>query len=186
MNASVVSSETQLCFYMSLERGVKRLVSMPRDYMDPSLMILRKGFSSSASDYHIAAANLLRGPARTTSRIFVTSPGHGDGKTCTAFNLASALAESGKSVLLIELNFSKPRFCTLLGNLQLRYGLDSVLRGSAVPEDAVFSVASLRLHIVAVRDATPFDKLERLLEHLGAFLDWAVRITTCWSSTARL
>jgi Mrp family chromosome partitioning ATPase len=170
MNTSVKANNL-LVFNLPVEHGWQ-LVRVPIDKVDPALMIARQGLSPSGTDYRNAAMNLLHGNEDSASRIFVTSPRPGDGKTCTAFNLAWALAESGRTVLLVELNFTKPHFRIALGNLRLRYGLENVMRGTVEPIDAVFSVASTELHIAAVRNPTPIGMLQPILEHLDAFLDW--------------
>ena len=46
--------------------------------------------------------------------LMVTSPGCGDGKTTVAANLASAFSRQGRSVLLIDANFSHPSLHSLL------------------------------------------------------------------------
>jgi Mrp family chromosome partitioning ATPase len=165
-------ADDRLSFLISIEPGNKQSLEVPIGKVDPALMIARQDHSISCSDYKSAAMNVLHWSVATTSRIFVTSPKPGDGKTCTAFNIAWTLAESGRRVLLVELNFSKPGFRAALGNLRLRYGLENAMRGLVEPADAVFSVASTGLHIAAMRNATPARELQPVLKHLDAFLDW--------------
>jgi capsular exopolysaccharide synthesis family protein len=68
--------------------------------------------------------------------ILVTSPEPGDGKTTSASNLAIAIAQTGRSVLLLDADFRKP---TQHKNLEIRdsAGLSSVLAGHAPLERVV-------------------------------------------------
>ena len=67
-------------------------------------------------------------PARL---VLVTSCGAGEGKTTVAANLAAALAQGGRKVLLIDANLRRPALHRLL-DLQNRVGLSDVFR-SGVP-----------------------------------------------------
>jgi capsular exopolysaccharide synthesis family protein len=60
--------------------------------------------------------------------ILITSPDPGDGKTTSASNLAIAIAQTGRSVLLLDADFRKP---TQHKNLDVKdaIGLSSVLAG---------------------------------------------------------
>jgi len=103
----------------------------------------------------------------------VTSPGESDGKTRTAFNLAAALASRERSVLLAEINFTRPRFKALLGELRFRYGIDTAVSGEATPAETVIGVGETGLHLAAVRRPVPKDGLERSLSRLHDFFHWA-------------
>jgi capsular exopolysaccharide synthesis family protein len=70
------------------------------------------------------------------STILVTSPESGDGKTTCVSNLAIAIAQTGRSVLLLDADFRKP---TQHKNLDVKdaAGLSSVLAGRETLERAV-------------------------------------------------
>jgi capsular exopolysaccharide synthesis family protein len=70
------------------------------------------------------------------STILVTSPESGDGKTTCVSNLAIAIAQTGRSVLLLDADFRKP---TQHKNLDIKdaAGLSSVLAGRETVDRAI-------------------------------------------------
>lgn len=68
--------------------------------------------------------------------IVVTSPLAGEGKTTTSCNLAIALAESGRRVLLVEGDLRRPRVSKALG-LEGAVGLTNVLVGQVEESDVI-------------------------------------------------
>jgi len=164
--------QNRLSLDMPTGRGLRKVVEVSCKDMNPALMIAGRQSELAAEDYHNLAAKLLTENYWTGRRVFVTSPAAGDGKTCTAFNLAWALSKQGKSVLLAELNFARPQFRTVLGGLRIWYGIDCALRGSAKPSDSVFSMGGNGVDVCAVRDAARSGQLKEYLPRLDAFLGW--------------
>lgn len=68
--------------------------------------------------------------------IAVTSTGPDEGKTVVCANLACAIADSGKRVLLVDTDMRRRCIGTML-NIHPRYGLYSVLAGSAQLQSAI-------------------------------------------------
>lgn len=61
------------------------------------------------------------------TRILVTSPGQGDGKTTVSTNLAAIIAQGGKRVLLIDADLRKPKIHSIFG-ISNRVGLTTLFR----------------------------------------------------------
>ncbi len=70
--------------------------------------------------------------------IQITSPNPGDGKTTLSTNLAICIAQSGKTVLLIDADFRRPRIHKMLG-IENEIGMSSVIKGDAELLDAIQS-----------------------------------------------
>ena len=157
---------------MAVGHGLRKVVQIPQGRIQPTLVIAGTQNAPAERDYQAVASNLLGERGWPSGRIFVSSPAEGDGKTCTAFNLAWALGRLKKSVLLVELNFEQPQFRSWLGDVKMRYGLDSALLGEAHPAESVFSLESNGFDVAAVRNAASPKRMERILLHLSDFLDW--------------
>jgi signal peptidase I len=87
-----------------------------------------------------------RGTQLELTSALVTSPGAGDGKTSAAVNLAAAVAETGKSVLVIDCDMRRPDAHNYLG-VDPGPGLSEVLLGAATLDQVATytSVPGVRL-----------------------------------------
>jgi capsular exopolysaccharide synthesis family protein len=93
--------------------------------------------SEVAEAYRTIRTAVYFGPAGTRARtLLVTSPEAGDGKTTSASNLAIAIAQTGRSVLLLDADFRKP---TQHKNMDVKdsVGLSSVLSGTETLDRAI-------------------------------------------------
>lgn len=117
----------------------------------------------------------LRGALRLPASpevVLVTSPGAREGRTTTAVNLAVALAETGRRVLLVDADLRRPKVAGLLG-LDEPTGLAGVLAGEAELADAVQAWGTDGLHVLPA-GPTPANPAELLAgEALGALVDHA-------------
>lgn len=91
----------------------------------------------------------------------VTSPTPGDGKSTLVANLAVTIANSGKSVLILDADFRKPVQHKLFG-LESKIGLASVVDGQAEPHEAyqqVEGVPNLKVMACGPRPSNPSELL---------------------------
>lgn len=77
----------------------------PRSMLAEAFRTIRTGVSF----------GLMRRSGETTRKLVVTSALPGDGKTLVSVNLAIALAQLGKRVLLVDADMRKPRLSSVLG-----------------------------------------------------------------------
>ena len=83
-----------------------------------------------AESFRTTLASLVREANGSRKVIMITSPEPGDGKTTIASNLAIALAESGKSVVIVDADFRRPKLrevFTLLEDVDISQVLESDL-----------------------------------------------------------
>lgn len=93
--------------------------------------------SEVAESYRTIRTGIRFGMTDASSKtILVTSPSPGDGKTTVASNLAIALAQTGKRVLLIDADCRRPMMQRIYG-LNDEHGLSTVLTGQSEPEASV-------------------------------------------------
>jgi receptor protein-tyrosine kinase len=127
------------------------------------------------------------GPPRC---IAVTSPSAGDGRTTTAIDLAAALAESGRSVLLVDGDMRNPAIADRLPlddkmrARAIRTGLSTVLVGEDEISSAVISHVDVGEYSITVLPAGPLpprpgelwatDRATQLLEYLAGAFDYVV------------
>ena len=102
-----------------------------------------------AEQYRMLRRNLIQ-DFSSTAVVLVTSPGEGDGKTLTAFNLASCLADVGDPTLLLELDIRRPTVGKLLGGKLEAPGIEDALSGRAAPYETICCIDNLSLHVAAV------------------------------------
>ena len=114
--------------------------------------------------------------------VLLTGSAPGEGKTTTAIGLATALAQGGASVILIEADLRRPAIGTAL-QLNVRYGTEHLAQGTVELEQALtpLVVDGAELQVVAVKrpsdhiaERLSFDFSQRLVEHAKELADFVV------------
>lgn len=90
----------------------------------------------------------------------VTSAGEGEGKTSVAGNLAVAIAQTNRSVLLIDADLRNPTLHDMFGAINSA-GFSDVLAGVATIEDAVQQLGGMELYVLTAGSSV--DKATDLL-----------------------
>jgi capsular exopolysaccharide synthesis family protein len=93
---------------------------------EDSIVVARNQRSTAAEAYRVTRTGIMfsriDNPLRT---LMVTSALQGEGKSTTSANLAVAFAETGKSVILVDLDLRRPSISKMFGNA--KYGLTNLL-----------------------------------------------------------
>lgn len=115
-----------------------------------------------------------------TRAFVVTSTMPGDGKTTTTVNLALALADAGRKVVLVDADLRKPRAAEYMG-LDGTVGLTDVLIGDAELTDAVqqWGASSLSVLPAGQLPPNPSELLDShamatLIEQLQSEYEWVL------------
>jgi capsular exopolysaccharide synthesis family protein len=130
----------------------------------PRLVTIDAPRSPAAEAYRTLRTNLLAACKGAKVRtILVTGARQGEGKTTTAVNVAVALAQVGKSVVLIGADLRYPRVHSVLGIGNER-GLGQVLLGSVSLDDALVDTAVADLRVLPSGPVTGVDEPVELLQ----------------------
>ena len=125
-----------------------------------------------SESYRSLRAALLLSSAEQLRTVVVTSPSAGEGKSTTAGNLASVLAQLGRRVLLVDGDLRKPRQHEIL-EISNRVGLVTCLTGQADPDDIVAATEIENLFVVPAGPSSPNPSellgSERMKEVLGHY-----------------
>jgi Mrp family chromosome partitioning ATPase len=114
--------------------------------------------------------------------ILLTGSAPGEGKTTTAIGLATALAQGGSTVILIEADLRRPAIGSALG-LSVEYGTEHLAAGQVELEQALTPIVidNAEVQVVAVRRADDrmaerlsFDFSQRLVERAKELADFVV------------
>ncbi len=130
----------------------------------PRLVSIDEPRSPAAEAYRTLRTNLLAACKSAKVRtILVTGARQAEGKTTTAVNLAIALAQVGRSVVLISADLRYPRVHSLLGIGNER-GLGQVLLGSLSLNDALVDTPIPNLKALPSGPASEVDEPAELLQ----------------------
>jgi Mrp family chromosome partitioning ATPase/capsular polysaccharide biosynthesis protein len=141
------AGEIERCFGTSVLAEIPVSRPRPRGHRTPALHAAEDTRSVITESYrrarsailHQFGADLVEGPIGDGDArvIMVTSPGHGDGRTIAAANLATLFAESGLAVLVVDCDHRSPDLHALFGRrYEPRRAIDSGVRGLTLVADA--------------------------------------------------
>ncbi len=101
-------------------------------------IVLKHPTSSLAESYHILRTAILLSTApRPPQTLLVTSAQPGEGKTCTALNLAVGLAQRGVPVVLVDADMRRPGITRALAINANGAGLSTILSGSRTLDESL-------------------------------------------------
>jgi len=122
--------------------------------LDPLLCTYYGSNSAEAEAYRAVRTALYFGNHGNGSKIIqITSPDEGDGKTTVAANLAVSIAQSGKSVLLVDADLRNPRLHEVFA-IRNEVGVTSLLAGDADGQTAIQQTNIPRLSVLPSGPAT--------------------------------
>jgi capsular exopolysaccharide synthesis family protein len=138
------------------------------------LIVLEDPRSFAAEAYRVLRTNLhYANPDAPLRRVLVTSTGSGEGKSTTVANLAVALAQSERSVLLVDADLRRPRLNVLFRQPSVP-GLSSYLAGDALQAAVMLKTATPNLTLVPSGPIPPNPAELLGSRRMREFLDGAV------------
>ncbi|MHB8882364.1 MAG: GumC family protein [Thermodesulfovibrionales bacterium] len=144
-------------------------------------IVIKEPNSVIAESYKaIRTAILLSTAEKPPKRILVTSTSPEEGKTSTSINIASAIAQAGYSVLLLEADLRRPRISKVFG-LSNAKGLSSFLAGATDLEEIIHVNVVSHLSIMTAGPIPPnpsellgSKRMKKLIDHLGEQYDFII------------
>lgn len=137
------------------DRSVIGTIGYDPDAQEHPLIFQADPHSLRAEAYRRLRTNLQFLELGDRRRSFViTSSVEGEGKTTTAINSASTLADAGQSVLLIDADLRRPKVADYL-SLEGSVGLTTVIIGRAALADVVQPFGEGNLHVLTAGQVPP-------------------------------
>jgi capsular exopolysaccharide synthesis family protein len=117
---------------------IGKVKTIPGSLITPVIVTVHKPKSPQAEAYRAVRTALYFNTREKLHQVIqVTSPMPGDGKSTLAVNLAVTIAQSGKSVLLMDADFRRPTLHKVFGLEKRDAGLAPFVSGEVELEDAV-------------------------------------------------
>jgi capsular exopolysaccharide synthesis family protein len=128
--------------------GVVPHIIQARTQAARGLMVHTEPMSDVAEAYRTVRTAIYFGQSgEPIKTLLITSPAPGDGKTTLAANLASAIAQAGNRVILLDCDFRKPTLHRVF-EIDKKVGLSNVLSGDVSIEQATQACKVPGLHVV--------------------------------------
>jgi capsular exopolysaccharide synthesis family protein len=129
--------------------------------LESELVTFLKPESNFSESFRNIRTNLLLNYTETLPKSFlITSPDRGEGKTLVSANLAVALTQNNKNVLLIDANMRMPRLYSVFG-VGNSPGLSDLLKGEVILETIIHPTEVDGVSIIPA-GKIPLDPLELL------------------------
>ena len=132
---------------------------------------IRKRLQFVSESYKNVRANLLFALAGKKSEraktIMITSAEQSDGKTTTCVNLASAIADAGANVLVVDADLRRPRMERYISSERKSKGLSDVLGGFATVDEVVVRPAGTNFDCLYSGSIPPNPSELLMLESVG-------------------
>jgi succinoglycan biosynthesis transport protein ExoP len=153
----------------------------PADQDDAAVVVHREPRSAVAEAFRsLRTAVLFSTPGAPPKVVLVTSAGAGEGKTVVCLNLATALAEGGARVLLLDADLRRPA-CHRAFGVPVEPGLSSVLTGQAPVERVTHALDIPRIALIPAGPLPPnpaelvsSPRMRALLDELREAYDFVV------------
>lgn len=130
---------------------------------DPALCTVAGTFKEANEAYRSVRTSLYFSDSAASNRVIqITSPAPGDGKSTLAANLAVSIAQSGRTVLLIDADLRRPRVAKLFGS-KSHSGIADVVLGTSTLQQAITPSSVAGLSILAT--ATPMANPSEVVSH---------------------
>lgn len=126
---------------VAIDRVETAVRDAPRSMVAEAFRRIRTGLQFSA-------------PAEQQRTVLVTSPRPSDGKTTVACNLAMAVAQAGRRVLLVDANFHRPCLQRIFANVD-KTGFSNILIGQAMLDGTVQSSTIPSLDVLGAGPIPP-------------------------------
>jgi capsular exopolysaccharide synthesis family protein len=119
-------------------------ISAPRQgrRASPGITSIDDPVAAESEQFRMLRANVALSllPSSERKTVLVTGAMESEGKSTVAANIAATWARTGKRVLVVDLDFRRPRLGTLFG-IDPGVGITDVLRGDATLSEALIPVA---------------------------------------------
>jgi capsular exopolysaccharide synthesis family protein len=142
-------------------------IGFDNDIRSAPLLTDMGAFAARTEAFRLLRTNLQFIDIDQRARVLVvTSAVPGEGKTMTSTNLAVALAQTGRTVLIIDADLRRPRVASTLG-VDPAIGLTTALVGKTQIEDAIQVHEPSGLHVLAsgAKPPNPTEILQSRVTH---------------------
>lgn len=149
--------------------------------IDPAICTFDGLIRDANEAYRGVRTNVFFSESGESNRIIqVTSPSPGDGKSTLAANLAVSIAQSGRSVLLVDADMRRPRISRLFGKDNIQ-GIGEVILGKVSLADAIEDSPVKNLSLLASTEqmANPSEivshqRFQDVLDTVGESYDYVI------------